>query len=307
MRRLAGVTLLFLAACGGGPSTPGGESVAPAPASAGGPCAATSDDPFGGLAAVKDDGSVTVFRRRGDSDRFEIGRLGDDPRNPPTQGDGSFVETVAVVPSASCGVFVALCCEPASGLTKWFATPGAEPVDLYGRLPAVSPDGMRVALAGYDVLSVTSTADPLAEGSTIGLPGAGSGVVLDMMWLDNDRLVLLVNSDGDVLLHEAVVSEGTMRPGRKLAAGPTGVSALLVGLVDGKLLVNERAGSALVTESFDPATLESVGSKPGDPAWPYVRRSGKRTAAISREGVLSAWTDGDADPTRLGAGYWWAG
>lgn len=308
MRRPAGAALLvLLAACGSGPSTPGADQQDTAVSREPGPCAPTPGYPFGGLAGVKKDGSVTVFRRGGALDHFVIAPVGDDPENPPTEGDGSFVESVAVVPTESCGVFVALCCEPVSGLTKWFATPDAEPVDLYGRLPVVSPDGMRVALAGYDELSVRSTADPVAEGATIGLPGAGSGVVLDMMWLDNDRLVLLVNTEGEVLLHEAVVSEGTMRPGRKLAVGSTDVSALLIGLVDGKLLVNERSGPTFVTESFDPLTLESAGSVPGDPTWPYVRRSGERTVAISREGTLSAWMDGDVDLTSLGPDYWWAG
>ena len=308
MRRPTGAALLvLLAACGAGPSTPGADQQDTVVSREPGPCAPTPGYPFGGLAGVKKDGSVTVFRRGGALDHFVIAPVGDDPENPPTEGDGSFVESVAVVPTESCGVFVALCCEPVSGLTKWFATPDTEPVDLYGRLPVVSPDGMRVALAGYDELSVRSTADPVTEGATIGLPGAGSGVVLDMMWLDNDRLVLLVNTEGKVLLHEAVVSEGTMRPGRKLAVGSTDVSALFIGLVDGKLLVNERSGPTFVTESFDPLTLESAGSVPGDPTWPYVRRSGSRTVVISREGTLSAWMEGDKDPTMLGSDYWWAG
>ena len=308
MRRLAGVALLVvLAACGNGRSTsaidPQDTSVALEP----GPCAPTPDFPFGGLAGVKKDGSVTVFRRGGAFNQFTVPSLGDDPANPPTEGDGSFVETVAVVPTESCGFFVALCCEPVSGLTKWFATPDSEPVDLYGRLPAVSPDGTRVALAGYDVLTVRPLVDPTVEGTTVGLPGGGSAVVLDLMWLDNDRVALLVNTAGEILLHEAVVSEGTMRPGRRLAAGSSGVSALLIGLQDGRLLVNERSESALLTESFDPTTLESLASEPGDPEGPYLRRSGSRTVMISREGILSAWVEGDEDPTRQGSDYWWAG
>ncbi|MFM7263581.1 MAG: hypothetical protein ACKO1X_07530 [Acidimicrobiales bacterium] len=194
-----------------------------------------------------------------------------------------------------------------SGLTKWYSSPGSDPVDLYGRLPAMSPDGERVALVGYDTVTVRSVADPTVESASIGLPGDGSSVVLDMMWLDGDRLAIVVNTGGSLFLHEAVISEGTMRPGIVLGAGMQPVSALLVGLIDGALRVSERSEAAFLVESFDPSTLESLGSVPADPASPFVRRAGNRTVSITRDGTLIAHADGQIDPTPLGSGYWWAG
>lgn|GEM_PF-2762416 len=309
MRRRAGVAgflvaALTLVACGGGePLTDATQTTAAASRDS---CSSSPESPFSGLSAVTPEGVVHVWVRPGADGRIEFAGVGDDPAKPPTEGDGSFVESVAVAPS-TCAVFIALCCEPVSGLTKWYPTPGSDPIDLYGRLPAVSPDGERVALVGYDTVTVRSVADPTVEGASIGLPVDGSSVVLDMMWLDGDRLVILVNTGGSLLLHEAVISEGTIRPGVALGAGVEPVSALLVGLIDGTFRVSERSEAAFLIESFDPSTLESLGSEPVDPASPFVRRAGNRTVSITRDSTLIAHADGQIDPTPLGSGYWWAG
>ena len=309
MRRIAGLALLLLAACGtdgdmsaGDTSTSSPAETTPVAAS----CAPSVESPFNGISAVTDDGDVRVWVRPGPDGWIEFPDLGDDPDAPPTEGDGSYVESVAVVPS-TCGVFVALCCEPVIGLTKWFETPDAAPVDLYGRLPAVSPDGTRVALVGLDTVAVRSVEDPAGAGTDIGLPGAGSGLVLDMMWIDGDRLALIMNVSGEVRLHVAVASEGTLRPGVPLAAGSTGVSAVLRGVIEGNVVVSERTEETFIVESFDAASFGSTGTVPGDPDAPFVRRVGARTVTIARDGSLGAHADGQIDPTPLGDGYWWAG
>ena len=303
MRRATIATLLVLSACGG--STVDGiyhESTELPPSS----CVPSTTAPLNGLSAVTTGGDVHVWTRPGADGYVEFVGLGDNPDSPPTEGDGSFVESAAVVPS-TCAVFVALCCEPVSGLTKWYAAPGAEPVDIFGRLPAVSPDGVRVAFAGYDRIAVASVDDPTEADTEIALPVDGLAAVLDMVWLDGDRLALLINNGGSVRLHEAVVSEGTLRPGKPLATGTDGTSALLHGVSDGKLLVNERTQSGSLVESFDVASLDSSGTVAGDPATPFSRMNGSRIVTISRDGTVSAWTGGDVGPIRLGSGYWWAG
>ena len=303
MRRAALAVLFLVPACGG--ANANGKTSAPTVASAGS-CAPGASAPFNGLAAVTTGGDVHVWTRPGADGYVEFAGLGDDPDSPPTEGDGSFVETAAVVPS-TCAVFVALCCEPVSGLTKWFPSPDAEPVDIFGRLPAVSPDGSRVAFAGYDRIAVASVDDPTATDIEISLPVDGLAAVLDMVWLDGDRLALLVNTDGSVRLHQVVVSEGTLHPGKPLATGADGIGALLHGVSDGKLLVNERTETEHIVESFDAASLESLGTRTGDAAGAFTRRNGSRTVMISGNGALAAWNDGDDDPTMLGSGYWWAG
>lgn len=303
MRRVALALVLLVSACGG--ETADGALTSSTEVHRGS-CTPTASAPFNGIAAVTTGGDVHVWTRPGAEGYVEFAGLGDDPDSPPTEGDGSFVETAAVVPS-TCAVFVALCCEPVSGLTKWFASPAAEPVDIFGRLPAVSPDGSRVALAGYDRLMVASVDDPTEPDIEIALPADGLAAVLDMVWVDGDRLALLINTDGSVRLHEAVLSEGTLRPGKKLAAGADGTSALLHGVLDGKLIVNERTGSESIVESFDAMSMESLGTGSGSDLAAFTRRNGRRNVMISREGALSAWVDGDVDPTAVGSAYWWAG
>lgn len=275
-------------------------------------CGASPDTSLSGVAAVTDGGVVRVWSTEGLGEFFELPVVGDDPKSPPTEGDGTYVESVAVVPG-TCAVFVGLCCEPASGLTKWFATPETEPVSLFGRLPAVSPDGARIALVGYGQLLVTSVDTPDEEGLTIALPASDGFTVVDMVWLDSDRLVLLVEGERGTQLQTVVVSEGAFRQRVLVDAksdwsttGVTGVA--LIGISRGDLLLGSISGGVNVIDRRDAATLESVGrEKPFYTTYRWIRRVKSHTVFISSEGFLSAMKDGDEDPTPIGTKYFWAG
>lgn len=302
MRRWGLVAVLVLASCGSSEVV-----LTPTTAATGSPvCDPTVASALNGVSAVTRNGTVRVWTGVGTADFVEFVGLGDEPDNRSTEGDSTFVESVAVVPE-TCAVFVGLCCEPVSGLTKWFSSPDAEPVSVFGRLPAVSPDGDRVALVGHDRVSVVSVDDPSGEGTEIALPADGLSVALDMMWLDGDRIALLVNKSGTLRLQEIVISEGTLRPGTELAIGSGIASALLVGVRGGELLVAERNEAEAITETFDAETFESLGTEPASTGLPYARRAGDRTMYVSDDGVLLMMGDGDVDPTTVGPGYSWAG
>lgn len=269
-------------------------------------CAPTPEAPLAGLVAVTSEAHVHVWNRPGAAGFVDLGMLGSSLTDQPTEGEGAFVESAAVVP-ATCGVFVGLCCEPVSGLTKWFKSPDVAPVDIFGRLPAVSPDGARVALVGYGILEVRSVEDPTSEGTTIKVPGDGSAPVLDLMWLDGDRLVLLVSSGTSVPeLHVATVSEGTMsQPFGFLGIESDVEGVLLSGVDGGTLEVQVRSSSGIRVIALDTTTLEVTGEGKSLPG--FVRRNGDRTVLVSPNGNLSAYTEGDVDPTPVGDGYLWAG
>lgn len=274
-------------------------------------CDGLSDTSLSGVAAVTDGGLVRVWSTAGFSEFFDLPAVGDDPMSPPTQGDGSFVESVAVV-AGTCSVFVGMCCEPAIGLTKWFKTPDTQPINLFGHLPSVSPDGARIAIVGYEQLIVTSVDAADDAGITIALPASDSFTVLDMVWLDGDRLALLVEGDKGAELRMAVVSQKTLRPSVSIdpesgrsTTGEAGIS--LIGVSDGDLLLGSVVGGVNVVDHRSAETLASVGLEKYSYGYQWMRRTNGHTVFISASGFLSMMRDGDVDPSPIGAKYSWAG
>lgn len=309
-RRVSFIAVVLLSACGANANT-GKLSMTTMAGVVSQSCDGSSSTSLSGVAAVTDGGLVRVWSTTGFGDFFDLPAVGDDPMSPPTQGDGTFVESVAVV-AGTCIVFVGMCCEPASGLTKWFKTPEAEPINLFGHLPSVSPDGARIAIVGYEQLIVTSVDAADDAGITIALPASDSFTVLDMVWLDGDRLALLVEGDKGAELRMAVVSQKTLRPSVSInpefGRSTTEVADIsLIGMSDGDLLLGSVSDGITVVDRRDAETLESVGQESFSSTYRWMRRANGHTVFISSDGFLSMMKDGDADPSAIGAKYWWAG
>ncbi len=80
---------------------------------------------------------------------------------------------------------------------------------------------------------------------------------------------------------------------------------LLSGVDGGTLEVQVRSSSGIRVIALDTTTLEVTGEGKSLPG--FVRRNGDRTVLVSPNGNLSAYTEGDVDPTPVGDGYLWAG
>lgn len=304
------LTVVVLSACGADASK-GKQSKTTMTGVVSQSCDDLSETSLSGVAAVTDGGLVRVWSTAGFHEFFDLPAVGDDPMNPPTQGDGSFVESVAVV-AGTCIVFVGMCCEPAIGLTKWFKTPGTQPINLVGHLPSVSPDGTRIALVGNEQLIVTPVESPDSEGITIDLSASDSSTVVDIVWLDGDRLALLVEDDEGARLRMVVVSKKMLGPSVSInpesGRSTTEVSGIsLIGVSDGDLLLGSVVDGVNVVDRRSAETLASVGQEKYSYGSQWMRRTNGHTVFISADGFLSILKDGDDDPSPIGVKYTWAG
>lgn len=306
-----------LAACGGGgdssdtTSPVDGPTTTTVPAR---PCEPTPDAPWRGMAAITEKYRVRVWDKL-TTEHTEFEQIGDDPNAEQVMGDYNVVETVAVDPG-TCRVFVGTCCEPVSGITYYDVN---KPVEewgiLYGHYPTISPDGTRVAYSGYEEVTVASLDDPQTAIATIKQPGAEDATIYDMIWTDDDNLVLLGFSEEGAYLWKITVGTATMADPVQITPYVTRASGDiwsvgLVGVDRGHLLVRVPGddGARVQLRSLNSFDLE--GDEPFDATQRSYRISSGRVMSVSQKGRLMAFPVGAEDALFIGGDqdlYVWAG
>jgi len=277
-----------------------------------GKCSPTEKNPTLGLSAISDTYRVQVWDEANSKTPRQLEQIGDDPFANNSGYDMTVVESVAVSPK-DCAVFVGACCEPVSGITFYAGKEKGEWLQLMGHLPAISPDGERLALVAYEELLISSTATPDKTSTTIALPKANEATMYKSAWINGDQVAISGFTPKGAFVWIATVSEGTLRPGELITDIVNWESENLwrVGLVgadENENLVTRRVGSAekdildfRYAEVFE--SHSSIEIPRGTTS--YVM-NGQRSAMVNEKGVLSVWA-GNGDPVQLGAGYVWAG
>lgn len=312
MKRLVAVALLVLSACSTQSSGTSEETVA----EFAGKCAPTAKNPALGLAAVTEDYRVHVWTNPESTKPVVVEQLGDIPSESNDGFDLSIVETAAVS-SKDCSVFVGACCEPVSGITYYRGEKKGEWLQLYGRLPAISPDGELLAIAGYENLTISSTAKPSVVNTTIALPPADEVWVERVQWINGDEVAITGAKKDGIYVWIARMSDGTLREAFRISKDihqDTGaISAVgIVGTDEmGNIVTqNVKVGENGVEKQFleyrylDSFQTFTTIALPDD-VIRYRMNLGRTSMTVSNR-ALSIWF-GNADPLQLGAGYVWAG
>lgn len=288
----------------------GGSSAEPT-----GRCMPTSSDPWRGIAAISEDYRVRVWDT-GTQAFTELPMVGDDPRNERVEGDLNVVETVSVHPT-TCRAFVGTCCEPVSGVTYFDVADNADEWKyVFGHYPSISPDGTRIALSSYEELTVASVDSPETPTINVRQPSPEEATIYDLVWLDDDALVLFgVTSDGaylwkvdlaekalgaPVLLTEAVSSSS----GDVWSTGIVGVDS------NGLLVSRAPVGMKTQMQHRSATTLQVESTETMDVPVRSYRVNGDRAVRVTETGVLQVRTSDDAEWATVGSGtdrYVWAG
>ena len=312
MKRLIAVALLVLTAC----STNSGNASEDTVAEFRGECAPTAKNPALGLAAITDDFRVHVWTNPESTKPVVLEQLGDVPSESNEGYDISVVETAAVSPK-DCSVFIGACCEPVSGITYYRGEKKGEWLQLFGRLPAISPDGELLAIAGYEALTISSTAKPSVVNTTIKLPPADEVWVERVQWINGDEVAITGARKDGIYVWIARLSDGTLREAFRITKdihqGTGAISAVgIVGtdemgnIVTQNVTVGENGVEKQFLEyryldSFQTFTTTAL----PDDVVRYRMNLGRTSMTVSNR-ALSIWF-GNADPVQLGAGYVWAG
>lgn len=312
MKRLVVVALLVLSAC----STHSSDTSEGTGADFAGKCAPTAKNPALGLAAVTGDYRVHVWTKPESTKPIVLEQLGDNPSESNEAYDLSMVETAAVSPK-DCSVFVGACCEPVSGITYYRGEKKGEWLQLYGRLPAVSPNGELLAIVGYENLTISPTTTPSVVNTSIKLPPADEVWVERAQWINGDEVAITGAKKDGIYVWIARMSDGTLREAFRITKDirqSTGaISAVGVVGIDemGNLVTqNVTVGENGVEKQFleyrylDTFLTFATNALPDDVVR-YRMNLGRTSMTVSNQ-VLSVWF-GNADPLQLGAGYVWAG
>ena len=276
-----------------------------------GQCAPSNSQPLRGLAAITDAFVVRAWTNPQSSDFVEFGRIGDDPRVPDQGGDVSVVET-ATVSVATCGVFIGTCCEPVSGVTYYGGEKNGEWQMLMGRLPALSPDGEKLAVVALEQLIVTSARLPEETEAVVLIPSGETTNFLDAHWLNDQQVGLLGANALGVFFWVVDIVE-------KIVAEPISVTTDVNWLSENLnavafVGVDDEENVAFRLPRLDGEVIEYrypgiFNLKTTTPLQTQVfsyRIDGNRSAMVTNGGVLSVWV-GNENPTQVGAGYVWAG
>jgi hypothetical protein len=309
MKRLLVVAVVLLSACS---STTKSSSDTEKDTAVVGACAATIEKPTMGLSAITEKYRVRVWDDPSSNTPRELDQLGDDPFAQTTGNDLTVVESVAVS-SKDCTVFVGACCEPVSGVTFYEGKKKGEWLQLMGHLPAISPDGERLALVTYEELLISSVAAPEKTSIIIALPKANEATMYKSAWINGDQVAISGFTPKGAFVWIATVSEGTLRSGELITDSVNWESEDLwrVGLVgadENENLVTRRDGAEgkdildfRYAEAFESHSTIEIPRGTAS----YVM-NGQRSVMVTEKGVLSVWA-GNGDPVQLGAGYVWAG
>jgi hypothetical protein len=277
-----------------------------------GRCMPSKENPTLGLAAITDKYRVRVWDDAKATEARELEQIADDPYSNNTGYDLTVVESVALS-GKNCKIFVGACCEPVSGITFYEGENKGEWLQLTGHLPTISPDGERLALVGYEELTVSSVDAPDKVSTTIGLPKADEATMYQTAWLNGDQVAVSGFTSQGALVWIATISKGTLRPAQLITDemnwGHDNLWRVgLVGVDENKNLVTRVIG----TEGNDILQFRDAGSfeirstqNISDTIVTYII-NGDRRATVDKEGVLSVWW-GTGSPLQIGSDYSWAG
>ena len=176
-----------------------------------GRCAPSEENPTLGLAAITDKYRVRVWDDATTTESRDLEQIADDPYANSTGYDLTVVESVALS-AKNCKIFVGACCEPVSGITFYEGENKGEWLQLTGHLPAISPDGERLALVGYEELTIASVDSPDKVSTTIGFPKADVATMYKSAWLNGDQVAVSGFTSKGAFVWIATIGEGTLRP-----------------------------------------------------------------------------------------------
>ena len=277
-----------------------------------GRCEPSEENPTLGLAAITDKYRVRVWDDALATEARELEQIADDPYSNNMGYDLTVVESVALS-TKDCKIFVGACCEPVSGITFYEGENKDEWLQLVGHLPAISPDGERLALVGYEELTVSSVDAPDKVLTTIGLPKADVATMYQTAWLNDDQVAVSGFTSKGAFVWIASISEGTLRPAQLITNEINWESKNLwrVGLVgtdENKNLVTRVIGTEgndilqfRDAESFETRSTSNI----SDTIVTYII-NGARRATVNKAGVLNVWW-GTGSPLQIGDDYNWAG
>ena len=303
------VATMLLAACSSSTTAPSTTTTEPPLPT--GRCSSTTANPTLGLAAITDQFLVEAWTDPDSTEPVRFARIGDDPFDAGMEGDMTVVETVAVS-IENCKVFVGACCEPVSGITYHGGETTGQWEMVMGRLPAISPEGDRLALVAYEQLVVSSVDAPDEAEAVIPIPTPETVNFLDARWITVDQVALFGASADGVKLWIVTISDGTLSDPLTVTNEVNWTSPELsqVGFVgvddNGNLAVRRPGNNGSVVEyrypdSFELRTSTSLGTQ----VLSY-RIDLNRSAMVTANGALSVWVGND-DPRQVGGGYVWAG
>lgn len=302
--------LVVLAGCAGrSPDTaPSTTTEPPLPV---GRCSPTPANPTLGLAAITDRFLVRAFIDPDSGDHVEFDRIGDDPFAEEIEGDPIVVET-AVVSIENCAVFIGSCCEPVSGITFHGGETTGEWGILMGRLPAISPDGSRLALVAYDQLVVSPVVEPDRTEAVVTIPSTEMVNFLGSQWINIDQVLLLGADAEGVHVWTVTVGDATIGPRTTLTTEVNWLSETVgsVGLAgvddNGNVAIRLPGANGPIVQYRYPDSFEIRSTTTLASNVASYRIDLDRSALVTDTGALSVWL-GDSDPEQIGAGYLWAG
>ena len=275
-------------------------------------CVPSEKNPTLGLAAITDKYRVRVWDDATKTESRELEQIADDPYSNNTGYDLTVVESVAIS-AKNCKIFVGACCEPVSGITFYEGENKGEWLQLTGHLPTISPDGERLALVGYEELTVSSVDAPDKVSTTIGLPKADEATMYQTAWLNGNQVAVSGFNSKGASVWIATISEGTLRPAELITGemnwGHDNLWRVgLVGVDENDSLVTRVIGTEgndvlqfRDAESFEIRSTQNI----SDTIVTYTI-NGARHATVDKEGVLSVWW-GTGSPLQIGNDYSWAG
>ena len=277
-----------------------------------GKCVPSEKNPTLGLVAITDKYRVRVWDDPTTTTSRELEQIADDPYSNNMGYDLTVVESVALS-TKDCKIFVGACCEPVSGITFYEGENKGEWLQLIGHLPAISPDGERLALIGYEELTVAPVDFPDKVSTTIGLPKADVATMYQTAWLNGDQIAVSGFTSKGAFVWIASISEGTLSPAQLVTADVNWQSENLrrvglVGVDENKNLVTRVIGTDGddILQFRNPESFETrLTSNVSDTTVTHTI-NGARRATIDREGVLSVWW-GTGSPIQIGDDYNWVG
>lgn len=312
-RRVAIVVgVLTLTACGSSNSEPTTTTAAPTTSTTPRPpsCVATAENPSLGMAAITDAYRVRLWDRPGFDGYRDLPQIGDDPMSTETGGDLTVVETVAVVPQ-TCAIFAGACCEPVAGVTYYGGETTGEWKMIFGRLPTVSPDGRHVAVVGWEALSVHETDSPETEVASFKIPVGDSTVMIDSMWIDNDRIVLMGYTKVGTYIWLATMSNGDIRPAvlvsTKVNSESPDITAVHLGGTDdkGNIVVLRPVKNGQQLLMLAPEMMDATSTRAFPRPLIAYFDNGTRTVEVDSDGGLIV-TGEDGSAMKFGRGFLWA-
>lgn len=300
-------SLVCIASCSNGNDVAAEKKVENA-----GRCAPSEENPTLGLAAITDKYRVRVWDDATTTESRDLEQIADDPYANSTGYDLTVVESVALS-TKNCKIFVGACCEPVSGITFYEGDNKGEWLQLTGHLPAISPDGERLALVGYEELTIASVDSPDKVSTTIGLPKADVATMYQSAWLNGDQVAVSGFTSKGAFVWIATISEGTLRPAQLITADVNWQSENLwrvglVGVDERNYLVTRVIGTEGndILQFRDPESFETLSTSNISDTTVTYAINGNRRATVDRKGALSVWW-GTGSPLQIGDNYNWAG